>query len=72
MLTVVALLVGIVAGSVATAIGLRLLGQSRVRLAEEQRRRLLDDAARDAEALRREAQVVAREQAVRLRAEIEA
>jgi ribonucrease Y len=72
VLTVVALLVGIVAGSVATAIGLRLLGQSRVRLAEEQRRRLLDDAARDAEALRREAQVEAREQAVRLRAEIEA
>ena len=72
MLTVVAVLVGIVAGSVATAIGLRYLGQSRVRLAEEQRARLLEDATRDAEAIRRESQVEAREQAVQLRAEIEA
>ena len=72
MLTVVALLVGLVAGSVVTAIGLRYFGQSRVRLAEEQRARLLEDATRDAEALRRESQVEAREQAVQLRAEIEA
>jgi ribonuclease Y len=72
VLTVVAVLVGIVAGSVATAIGLRYLGQSRVRLAEEQRTRLLEDATRDAETLRRESQVEARELAVQLRAEIEA
>jgi len=71
VLTVVAVLVGIVAGSVATAIGLRYVGQSRVRLAEEQRARLLEDATRDAEALRRESQVEAREQAVQLRAQIE-
>ena len=71
MLTVVALLVGVVAGSVVTAIGLRFLGQTRVRLAEEQRTRLLEDATRDAEALRRESQVEAREQAVQLRAQIE-
>jgi len=72
VLTVVAVLVGIVAGSVATAIGLRYIGQSRVRLAEEQRARLLEEATRDAEALRRESQIAAREQAVQLRAEIEA
>jgi len=71
VLTVVAVLVGVVAGSVATAIGLRYFGQSRVRLAEEQRARLLEDATRDAESLRRESQVEAREQAVLLRAEIE-
>jgi len=71
VLTVVALLVGVVAGSVVTAIGLRFLGQTRVRLAEEQRTRLLEDATRDAEALRRESQVEAREQAVQLRAQIE-
>ena len=36
------------------------------------RRQLLEDAEREAEALRREAQIEAREQAVQLRAEIDA
>ena len=72
MLTVVAALIGIVVGATAAAALLFSLSRSRVRTAEDTRRRLLEDAERDAEALRREAQVEAREQAVHLRSEIEA
>ena len=72
MLTVVAALIGIVIGSVVAAALLLTLSQSRVRTAEATRKRLLDDAEREAEAARREAQVEAREQAVHLRSEIEA
>ena len=71
MLTVVAALIGIVVGASrpwrVVADGERLA----VRLAEDQRRPLLADAEREAETTRREAQIEAREQAVRLRAEIE-
>ena len=72
MLTVVAVLVGIVLGALATALLLSTLARSRVHTANVERRRILDDAGREAEAVRREAQVDAREQAVHLRAEIEA
>ncbi len=72
MLTVVAALIGILVGGVAVAAVLLGSSRSRVRAAEEQRRRLLSDAEREAEAVRREAQVEAREQAVQLRSEIEA
>jgi ribonuclease Y len=71
VLTVIAVLVGLVAGGAATAVALRVLGDSRVRRAEQERVQLLGDARREAEALRREAQVEAREQAIQLRAEIE-
>jgi ribonuclease Y len=60
MLTVIAALIGLAAGAgLATAL-LLLRGDSRVRM-----------AAREAETIRREGQIEAREQAVRLRAEIE-
>ena len=72
MLTVVAALIGILVGAAATAGILLTLSRSRVRIAEETRRRVLDDAAREAESVRREAQVDAREQSVQLRSEIEA
>jgi ribonuclease Y len=72
MLTLVAVLVGIVLGAVATAALLLALSRSRVRAAETARRRILDDAGREAEAVRREAQVDAREQSVHLRTQIEA
>jgi ribonuclease Y len=71
VLTVIAVLVGLVAGGAATAVALRVLGDSRVRRAEQERVQLLGDARREADALRREAQVEAREQAIQLRAEIE-
>jgi ribonuclease Y len=60
MLTVIAALIGLAAGAALAAALLLLRGDSRVRM-----------AAREAETIRREGQIEAREQAVRLRAEIE-
>jgi ribonucrease Y len=71
MLTVVAVLIGIVVGGVASALGLRSLSGTRLRSAEETRRQLLADAERQVETRRREAEVEERERAVKLRAEIE-
>ncbi|HEU0337491.1 MAG TPA: ribonuclease Y [Gaiellaceae bacterium] len=71
MLTVIAVLVGAVVGGVATAFWLHAASGSRLRAAEQKRNRLLADAGREAETLRREAQVEAREQAIKVRAEIE-
>ena len=72
MLTVGAALSGIIIGALVASALLVTLSRSRVRTAEETRRRLLEDAEREAEAVRREAQVDAREQAVQLRSKIEA
>ena len=71
MLTVVAVLVGVVVGMAATAAWLRWSSSSRLAEAESKRRRLVADGERDSEALRREAQIEAREEAVRLRGQIE-
>ncbi|MEP6893765.1 MAG: Rnase Y domain-containing protein, partial [Gaiellaceae bacterium] len=71
MLTIVALLIGIVVGGAAAALGLRSLSGTRLRAAEETRRQLLADAERQVETRRREAEVEERERAVKLRAEIE-
>ena len=71
MLTVIAVLVGAVVGGAATAVWLRAAAGSRLRESELTRQRLLDDAGREADTIRREAQVEAREQGIRLRAEIE-
>jgi ribonucrease Y len=71
MLTVIALLVGLGVGGIATAVWLRVWSTSAVRRSEEERRRLVADADREAETIRREAQVEARELAVRLRTEVE-
>jgi ribonucrease Y len=60
MLTVIAALIGLAAGTGLAAALLLLRGDSRVRM-----------AAREAETIRREGQIEAREQAVRLRAELE-
>ena len=60
MLTVIAALIGLAVGAGLAAAALLLRGDSRVRM-----------AAREAETIRREGQIEAREQAVRLRAEIE-
>ncbi len=71
MLTVAAVVIGILVGAVGAAVALLSLSRSRVRTAEDERRRILSDAEREAEAIRREAQVEAREQAVVVRTEIE-
>jgi ribonuclease Y len=71
MLTIVAVVGGIVVGSLATAAWLRTASSSRLRAADEMRRSLVAEAEREAETLRREARIEAREEAVRLRAEIE-
>jgi ribonucrease Y len=71
MLTVIALLVGLGLGGIATAVWLRAASASSVRRSEEERRRIVSDAEREAETIRREAHVEAREGAVRLRADVE-
>ena len=71
MLTVAAVVVGILVGALAAAVLLMSLSRSRVRRAQAERSRILSDAEREADAIRREAQVDAREQAVVLRTEIE-
>jgi len=72
MLTAVAALIGIVVGAVAGGALLIGLSRSRVRTAEAERGRILADTEREADSIRREAQVEAREQSVQLRSEIEA
>ena len=71
MLTVIALLVGLGLGGAATAVWLRAASASAVRRSEDERKRLVSDAQREAETIRREAQVEARELAVRLRSDVE-
>jgi ribonuclease Y len=71
MLTLVAVLGGLVAGALVTFAWLRSASTSRLRQAEEDRRALIEGARREADTLRREAQIEAREDAVRYRAEVE-
>jgi ribonucrease Y len=72
MLVAVGVLIGLVAGGVLGAIAVRTVGASRFDKALRTRQQLLEDAAREAEAMRREARVEAREEAMKLRAGIEA
>jgi ribonuclease Y len=71
MLLVVGILIGLAAGAAGAYVVARVLLANRLQAAGEERDRVLADAARDAEAIRREAQVEARELAVRLRAEVD-
>jgi ribonucrease Y len=66
------LILGILAGlALGVLLGTRVFVSQRLRIAQEEQDRGLADAQRAAEAIRREAQVEAREQALKLRAEIE-
>jgi ribonuclease Y len=56
---------------VLAAVLLRVLAASRLSAAERRRELLLAEASQQADAVRRESQIAAREQAVRLRAEVE-
>src|SRR5262245_50399701 len=71
MLLVVGILIGLAAGAAGAYVVARVLLANRLQAAGEERDRVLADASRDAEAIRREAQVESRELAVRVRAEVD-
>jgi ribonucrease Y len=71
MLVVVATLIGLAVGALVATLVVRRWSSFRVAAAEQARSAILDDAAREADAVRREAQIEARERDVKLRAEIE-
>ena len=68
----IAVAAGIVGGAALVLLAVQLLGATSVGKARRIHRQLVEDAEREAEALRREAQIEAREQAIKLRAEIDA
>jgi ribonucrease Y len=71
MLVVIGILIGLVVGGLAGALGLRAYARSRNENTRSEREALLQQARREAETIVREAQVDAREQAVRVRSEAE-
>jgi ribonuclease Y len=71
MLLVIGILIGLAAGAALGAVALRFWQASRLAAAERSREVIVAEAERQAEAIRREAQIDAREQSVKLRAEIE-
>ena len=72
MLVPVAVVIAIAVGIGGTLVVLRLIGRSRLETTRRLRVRMLDEAHREADATRREAAIEAREQTVKLRAELEA
>ena len=71
MLVVIGIAIGLVAGAGLAFLSLYALTGSRLAAARRTRQLLVSEAKRDTEALRRESQIEAREEAVRLRAQIE-
>src|SRR6266581_3499951 len=71
MLVVIGIAIGLVAGAGVAFLSLYALTGSRLAAARRTRQLLVSEAKRDAEALRREAQIEAREETVRLRSTIE-
>lgn len=65
------LVIGLFAGFAVGYFVRRALGEAKIGSAEDEARRILDDAAKSAEAMRREASVEARDEAQRLRSEVE-
>src|SRR3954471_14426003 len=64
--------IGVAAGVALALVAVQVFGATGVGKARRVRRQLIEDAERGAEALRREAQIEAREQAMKLRADIDA
>src|SRR6266566_2426631 len=71
MLVVIGIAIGLVAGAGLAFLSLYALTGSRLAAARRTRQLLVSEAKGDAEALRREAQIEAREEAVRVRTDIE-
>src|SRR5436190_6416818 len=71
MLVVIGIVIGLVVGIGLAFLFLSLFTGSRLAAARRSRQLLIAEARREADAMRREAQIEAREDAVKLRAEIE-
>ena len=71
LLLVVGIVIGLAVGALGAYLAVRAADRSKAAASRQERERLLADAGRDAEAIRREAQVETRETAVKLRAEID-
>jgi len=71
MLIVVGVLIGLLAGAAVAFFALHALTGSRLAAARRTRQLLIAEGKREAEALRREAQLEAKEEAVKLRADVE-
>jgi ribonuclease Y len=71
MFVVIGILIGLGAGAALAFIALYALTGSRLAAARRTRQLLLTEARREAEAMRREAQIEVREQSVKLRGEVE-
>ena len=67
----IGVLVGLAAGLLVAVLGLRLVIGRRLSAARDEQSRLTEEAKRSAEAVRREAQLEAKEQSLKLRAEVE-
>src|SRR4030095_14675701 len=67
----IGVLVGLAAGLLVAVLGLRLFVGKRLHAARDEQARLTDEAKRSAEALRREAQLESKEEALKHRAEVE-
>jgi ribonuclease Y len=67
----IGVLIGLAAGVLVAVLGLRLVIGRRLRNARDEHTRLTQEAKRSAEAIRRETQLEAKEEALKLRAEVE-
>src|SRR4029078_13071730 len=68
---VIGILIRLVVGGLVGAVAVGALGKSRLGAAQQQRKQLIDDAHREADTLRRGAQITPREEAGKLRAAID-
>jgi ribonuclease Y len=68
---VIGILIGLPAGALAVVAGLRYLGGTKLEAARRARQLLLAEAKREADSVKREAQLAAKEESVRLRTELE-
>jgi ribonucrease Y len=72
MALVIGIVIGVVLWGIGGAVAVGVFGKSRLGEARRLRRQLIEDAQREADALRREGEIAAREEAVKLRAQIDA